>query len=372
MAAEPDLAPLLAGRAVAIVSCFRYAETLASPDLVYFPAQYARELAEHCPVLWVNPPGRRPRPPRRAGRVRLVDTIGGRQPRIGVWQGLPLLQARLALARFARAQRHRGLLLLAFSSVLPPGTGPAARRVAFLGDDFFPLEHPFLRECDLVVCSSRLHAERVRATPGLPPALQLSMGVTPRFLERARAARPDAALRDLFPHPERPLAAYFGTVERADVALLAGLAQLRPHVNLLLAGTLGDLVPEELRRENVAVVARYRNEEMPGLLAGVDVGLIAYAENEFNAGSSPTKLFEYLALGLPVVSTDLGYPPDLAPYVRLGSTPESFAAAVDAALAEPGDAEGRRDVAARSTPRHRLAALLRELADAGPRPGPRR
>lgn len=360
MAAEPDLAPLLSGRAVAIVSCFRYAETLASPDLVYFPAQYARELAEHCPVLWVNPPGRRPRPPRRAGRVRVVDTVG-RQARIGVWHGLPLLQARLALAAFARAQRARGLLLLAFSSVLPAGTGPAGRRVAFMGDDFFPVEHPFVRECDLVVCSSQLHAERVRAAPGLPPALQLSMGVTPRFLERAQAARPDAVLRRLFPHPERPLAAYFGTLARADVALLAGFAHLRPHVNLLLAGTLDGRIPDELRQENVAVVARYRNEDMPGLLAGVDVGLIAYAENEFNAGSSPTKLFEYLALGLPVVSTDLGYPPDLVPYVRLGSTPAAFAAAVDAALAEPGDVDARRDLAARSTPRHRLAELLREL-----------
>ena len=358
--AELELAALLDGRAIAIVSCFRYAETLSSDGLVYYPAQYARELAEHAPVLWVNPPARRPRPPRRVGRVIVVDTVGG-QREIGHWRGAPLAQARLALAAFAAMNRHREVVLFHFSTMFPPRTRAAvSRRVAFVGDSFFPIDAPYLRECDLVVCSSQAHFEQVLATTGLPPPLQLSMGVSEAFLESARGAARTGVLRRLFDDPDRPLVASFGRLIRADIPLLSGLARALPEVNLLVAGTMGDIDPE-LDLPNVRLLARYRNEEMPGLLGDVDVGLVAYAVDAFNLGSSPTKLFEFFAAGLPVVSTPLAYPPVIGSLVRLAGTPDEAARAVTDALADPGDAGPRRAAAEASTPRKRLVALLRAL-----------
>lgn len=358
----PDLGPRLANRAVSIVSCFRYAETLTSDGLVYFPAQYARALAEHAPVLWINPPGRRPRLPRRVGKVLVVDTLGA-QAEIGRWRGAPLTQATVVLRAFVRAHRRKALLLLHFSTVFPAGTRlPPARRAAFLGDSFFPLDDPYLRECDLLVCSSQAHAERVRATSGLPPALQLSMGVTEAFLARAAGAARTGRAPALFARPERPIVAYFGRLARADVALIAGLARRLPDVNVLLAGTLGDRRPE-LELPNVRFLDRYGNDEMPELLADVDCGLIAYAIDEFNLGASPTKLFEYFALGLPVVSTPLSYPPDLGSLVRIATDADEAAREVSSALGAPGDPAPRHAAATASTPEHRLTALLRQLDD---------
>jgi teichuronic acid biosynthesis glycosyltransferase TuaH len=45
--------------------------------------------------------------------------------------------------------------------------------------------------------------------------------------------------------------------------------------------------------------------ELPARLASVGVGLTPYADTEFNRSSFPLKTLEYIASGLPVVSTDL-------------------------------------------------------------------
>lgn len=362
-----ELALLLAGRAVAIVSCFRLRETLAGEGVVYFPSQYALELARHCPVLWVNPPGRRPRRASRCGAVEVVDVVG--RPRDdGFFGRVEWVQARRRLRRFRRSHRERELLLLTFSTVLPelePSGG--VRRVGFVGDSFLPLEHPYLGACELLVCSSQGHAELIAARSDLPRALQLSMGVTKSYLEQAERARGSGSgrLRVLFAEPERPLVAYFGMLRRADVALLAELARRRPHVNLCCAGTLGDEADPHyggaLDFPNVRFLPRYRHDEMAELVGDADVGLVAYAVDEFNLGAAPTKLFEYFALGLPVVSTPLAYPPRDERLVAIARDADELVAAVDAALDAPGDPEQRIAAAATSTPEHRLLELLRAL-----------
>jgi glycosyltransferase involved in cell wall biosynthesis len=360
-----ELERRLAGRAVAIVSCFRLRETLASEGIVYYPSQYAVELARHCPVWWVNPPARRPRRPRHVQGVAELDLVGRSEP-IGFYGGIEWRQLRGYLRGIRRKTPDCELLVFTFSTVLPePEPAGAVRRVGFVGDDFLPLDHPYLTECDLLVCTSRTHAEQVAARADLPPALQLSMGVGEAFLAAATAARRTGRLRSLFPHPDRPLAVYFGTLRRADVPLLVETIRLRPDVNILCAGTLGDEVDprwsDDLDLPNVRFLPRYRNDEMPSLLADADVGLIAYAVDEFNAGSSPTKLFEYFALGLPVVSTALPYPAEEEALLRTASSPGEFAAAIDAALADDGGRAERVALAASSTPSSRLLSILRAL-----------
>ncbi len=53
------------------------------------------------------------------------------------------------------------------------------------------------------------------------------------------------------------------------------------------------------------VSGREQFEDLPGYLAAMDVGLVPYGATEFNRWSFPMKTLEYLAAGLPVVSTSL-------------------------------------------------------------------
>jgi UDP-galactopyranose mutase len=75
--------------------------------------------------------------------------------------------------------------------------------------------------------------------------------------------------------------------------------------------------------------------DLPAFFAHADVGIMPFAMNDATRYISPTKTPEYLAAGLPVVSTPVrdvirGYG-DLET-VQIGSGPEAFAEAVAQAL----------------------------------------
>jgi glycosyltransferase involved in cell wall biosynthesis len=68
--------------------------------------------------------------------------------------------------------------------------------------------------------------------------------------------------------------------------------------------------------------------ELPAVMAGLDVALMPFALNESTRAISPTKTLEYLAAGLPVVSTRV--PDVVADYddvVHLADDAAGFAAA---------------------------------------------
>jgi len=66
---------------------------------------------------------------------------------------------------------------------------------------------------------------------------------------------------------------------------------------------------------------------LPDFLAMLDVGLVMHRMDEFNTHSAPNKIWAYLAMGLPVVSTDFLTEPDKEIYeglVSFADTPELY------------------------------------------------
>jgi glycosyltransferase involved in cell wall biosynthesis len=150
------------------------------------------------------------------------------------------------------------------------------------------------------------------------------------------------------PH-ERPVAGYVGVLdERLDLDLVAELAAELPDWTIRLVGPMAKIHPGQLPRAgNVEYPGMAAYERLPEVMAGFDVALMPFALNEATRSISPTKTLEYLAAGLPVVSTRVpDVVSDYGDVVHLADDGRAFAAACRAVV--------RHDLAARD---HRVRSL---------------
>ncbi|HEV7416415.1 MAG TPA: NAD(P)-binding protein, partial [Tianweitania sediminis] len=156
---------------------------------------------------------------------------------------------------------------------------------------------------------------------------------TTHFQQVRRGCAPEAEQKNL---PGKKLGFYGVIDERIDLPLLEAVARARPEWSLVMVGPLAKIGPSDLPRvPNLHFVGPRSYEDLPHSLAAWDVALMPFAINEATRFISPTKTPEYLAAGLPVVSTPIA--DVVATYgdveaVRIADTPERFIAACDAAL----------------------------------------
>jgi beta-glucosidase/6-phospho-beta-glucosidase/beta-galactosidase len=114
-----------------------------------------------------------------------------------------------------------------------------------------------------------------------------------------------AASRQLRRPRERLVAGYVGVVdERLDLELLGELARLLPDWTIRVVGPVTKIDEADLpAAPNLEYAGFTPYERLPEVMAGFDVALMPFALNEATRSISPTKTLEYLAAGLPVVST---------------------------------------------------------------------
>jgi protoporphyrinogen oxidase/glycosyltransferase involved in cell wall biosynthesis len=184
--------------------------------------------------------------------------------------------------------------------------------------------------------------------------------------ERSRSHAAQAAI----PHPRL---GFYGVIdERFDTSLVAAVADAHPDWQVVLVGPILKIEEGELpQRPNIHYLGQQPYEALPEFLAGWDVCLMPFAINEATRFISPTKVLEYMAAELPIVSTPIN---DVAkPYghvVAIADGPAQFVAACEAALAMAPDERARmgeqmREIVA-GTSWHKTAQHMRELIDAAP------
>ena len=103
----------------------------------------------------------------------------------------------------------------------------------------------------------------------------------------------------------RPVAGYVGVIdERLDLDLVAALAAALPDWEIRMVGPVAKIDPATLpQAPNLVYPGHAPYADLPRVMAGFDVALMPFALNEATRSISPTKTLEYLAAGLPVVST---------------------------------------------------------------------
>ena len=157
---------------------------------------------------------------------------------------------------------------------------------------------------------------------------------------RSRAA-PDPADQQAI---ARPRLGFCGVIdERIDCDLLAAAAAARPEWQFVLLGPVVKIDPATLpRAANLHYLGAKDYAELPEYFAGWDIALMPFARSEATRFISPTKTPEYLAAGLPVVSTaitDVVRQYGHLDAVQIAGDPAAFIAGCEAALrlaAAPG------------------------------------
>jgi glycosyltransferase involved in cell wall biosynthesis len=104
----------------------------------------------------------------------------------------------------------------------------------------------------------------------------------------------------------RPIIGYVGGIHRHfDAEMLAAMAKARPDWSWVLVGPVQTPLNGLKRMPNVHLLGPKAHQELPHYISNFDVGIVPYLHNDYTMTVVPTKINEYLAMGKPVVSTDL-------------------------------------------------------------------
>ncbi|MGC8839498.1 MAG: glycosyltransferase [Anaerolineae bacterium] len=219
-------------------------------------------------------------------------------------------------------------------------------------------EQALLGQADLVFTVSRPLWEAKH--PFNPNTHLIPNGVNYEAFRGAVGALPPEDLAAVPP----PRVGYVGNLnEKVDLSLLRRLAEARPGWSLVLVGPVSlrfDLhLVGELRLPNVHFLGQKPVEALPGYVANLDVCLMPYKRNEWTRHISPLKMYEYLACGKPIVSTDIPAAREFAHLLYLAEDEGSFLDLVARALQEADSslAVARQAEAAKHTWRARVEAM---------------
>ncbi|MDF2733470.1 MAG: group 1 glycosyl transferase [Chloroflexota bacterium] len=264
---------------------------------------------------------------------------------------------------------------VAYKPYLPPWARPLISQAARIG----------------ILVAGRMVSGVVAATPHVARRFPADQTVVVQNFPLRRE------FADLEPmrYAERPMTvAYVGRVTEAVGGLVMADAvrglRHRPHLRVVIAGPMDGAVsaavasvaePAGAGAPAIEAPGWLDRSEVIGLLGATRVGLVVFQPVENYIDAQPTKLFEYLASGVPVVASDFPVWREIVGAVDAGllvdpTDPAAVAAAIDALLDDPERAEamGRRGRAA-VLERYmwddqgaRLVALYRRLMPSPPVP----
>lgn len=126
---------------------------------------------------------------------------------------------------------------------------------------------------------------------------------------------------------QKKVIGYVGSIDfRLDYELLETLIRSFPHCDFHFVGRITEPLKQKRLdlHENVTFMGAKQPNEIPQYLSEFDVGIIPFAKNEFTKNIYPLKINEYLAAGLPVVSTDFAPLSDFEEFVSIATEADAF------------------------------------------------
>ena len=162
------------------------------------------------------------------------------------------------------------------------------------------MERLLMQRADIVFTGGQSIYEAKRRLHKSIHAFPSSIDVA--HFHKARRPTSDPADQASIPHPRVGFAGVID--ERLDVKLVAEAAAKMPDVHFVMIGPVVKIDPADLPRlPNIHWLGGKSYAELPTYMANWDMGWMPFALNEATRYISPTKTPEFLAAGLPVVST---------------------------------------------------------------------
>jgi len=201
------------------------------------------------------------------------------------------------------------------------------------------MEERLIAQSDLVIASAEaLYASKRHLNPKTYLVLH---GVDGEHFAQARRETTEIA-QELKGLPS-PIVGFWGLIhEWIDLDLLQLVATRHPEWSVVLVGKVGVDCSALRRMPNVHLMGTRSYESLPGFARGFTAAMLPFKVNRLTDSVNPIKLREYLAAGLPVVSTALPEVLQFAGVVRIGATPEEFVRELEIAVRDTGDAAARR------------------------------
>ena len=167
----------------------------------------------------------------------------------------------------------------------------------------------------------------------------------------------------------RPVIGFHGLLaDWVDYELIKKVAERFSEGSVVLIGKIAVDAEEKVKIlggvPNIHFLGRKPYAELPAYCKGFDVALNPFAINELTLAANPLKVREYLAAGLPVVSTDI-------PEVRVlkdclvGVATQDFIAKIEYALDRPNRRKSVSDAIAHESWEAKIEELREILAESG-------
>jgi len=218
------------------------------------------------------------------------------------------------------------------------------------------MEKELIQKVDLVVCTAKSLMEEV--APQTPRVAHLPNGVRMSHFSQENSVPKE------YTNIPKPIAVYVGAIEYwFNYALVKKMALELPHVSFVLIGPAKENPFKELK--NVYLLGPRSYSEVPDYLKHADVGMIPFdVENhpDLIHNVNPLKLYEYMACGLPVVSTRWRELETIDSPALLCRSADEFKEGILAALREPQSKQFYQNYAAKqdwSTRGKQLIELLK-------------
>jgi uncharacterized SAM-binding protein YcdF (DUF218 family)/glycosyltransferase involved in cell wall biosynthesis len=228
-------------------------------------------------------------------------------------------------------------------------------------------EVAMFKRADLVfVTSEKLRARAAAASSNVH---FFPFGVSFQSFEKQRLA-PRQTPEDIA-RLRRPLVGYVGGMHQwIDQDLAAEVARRLPHVTFVYVGPPQCDLSRLEACPNIVLLGGKPHAQLPAYIREFDIGIVPYRLSDYTSNVYPTKLNEYLSMGIPVVATDLveiqRFNARHESVVEIARDADEFVRAIERTLATPQEAmtERRIEIARSNSWQTRIGQMVGLIAEA--------